>query len=88
MRQIKFRGVDYRTNKTHYGFVESFDEDLFEKWYIQELYGNSFRVFPVDNIAQLVEVTADGIEIYEGDIVERDGKKFVATLEAAYHAAD
>lgn len=90
MRKLKFRGrfwnkdgldaseCQYRDGATIYGGYALQNNSVGKGDYIVDIYGMCYLVYP-DSITQLVEVI-DGTEIYEGDIVERDGKKYRAEL--------
>lgn len=92
MRDIKFRGRVLDSNKIDGGKIVcgmlSICTLKDKTHWIYPLDGGwGFEVDP-DSVAQLIGYDSNGKEVYEGDIVERGGKKFIATLEAAYHAAD
>ena len=69
MRRIKFRGKgllpDYK-GKWVYGYYKKYAHG---KDYIEDEHGNVFLVDP-ETVSQLVEVSRDGTEYYEGDILQ------------------
>lgn len=78
MRQIKFRGRDVETGAFVYGSLVDHGESYGYRYWIYPIDGG--RNYPVEpeSVAQLMYV-ADK-EYYEGDVLERDGRKWRGSL--------
>jgi hypothetical protein len=79
MRLIKFRGRDLETGEYRYGSLVDYGDGHHRYW-INPIGGE--RNYPVDpeTVKQLAYVDASGKEYYEGDVMEKEGRRWRVSL--------
>ena len=75
MRPIKFRGKNINTGEWVYGF---FKKNAHGDCYIEDEQGLAVVVDP-DTVGQIVCILDEGDEIYEGDFINEEDMRYVAT---------